>query len=323
MLDRDKISISVKKVVEKNRLEKAFLPIIEEFFFRAADQYNWDNYDLEVAIYRFEKVFNIKFKNYEKKSNELGNTKLDDDNISVFFNMNFLIGILKFKISSIDGFIDNFMHELGHVIQSKWTYGYIYRKEEDNICTGFLEWYVKSEEFFYERGRIANEYAETINADRLKNGCISSNKYRTYTAIQNAGKVMISSLGINEMEFSNLQQKGKEAYEEFVEAKLGKTIDLSTVSLYIQCFEEKLDDIWQLFLNNKSKEYKFILLVEGLQTLSNKFFEKRLERINLKDKNCFTDLSKIIIDKIDRDKALKEMFYEFNITDEELKIDNC
>lgn len=125
MIDRDKISISVKKVVEKNRLEKAFLPIIEEFFFRAADQYNWKDYDLEVAIYRFEKVFNIKFKNFEKKSNELGRTNNNGDNISIFFSMQFLIGILRFNKTKINDFIESFMHELGHVIQSKWTYGYI------------------------------------------------------------------------------------------------------------------------------------------------------------------------------------------------------
>ncbi len=325
MIDRDKISISVKKVVEKNRLEKAFLPIIEEFFFRAADQYNWNNYDLEVAIYRFEKVFNIKFKNFEKKLNEGDHTDIDGDNISIFLNMEFLIGILKFKKTKINDFIETFMHELGHVIQSKWTYGYIYRKKEDSFRSGFFKAYIKSEEnskdIFYEKGRMVNEYAEIINAFRLKNGYISSNKYKYYKPIQSAGKIMLSSLGINEMKFSNLQLKGEEADEEFVKTILGKTMDRLTVSLYIRGFEETLDHIGRICLDKRNRRKDLILLVEDLQSFSNRFFKYRLEGINLKDKSCFTYLSNIIIDKIERDKALKEMFYEFNITNDELKID--
>lgn len=168
---------------------------------------------------------------------------------------------------------------------------------------------------------MVNEYAEIINAYRLKNGCISSNKYKFYMPIQSAGKIMLSSLGINEMEFSNLQLKGKEVYKEFVKAKLGKTMDQLTVSLYIRSFEATLDCIWRISLDKRNRRKDFILLVKNLQSFSNEFFKYRLEGINLKGKSCLTYLSKIIIDKIERDKALKEMFYEFNITNDELKID--
>ena len=50
MIEREIINNEMEKLIEKNRLEKCFLPIIEEFFFRTAEQCNWEEYDFKVAI---------------------------------------------------------------------------------------------------------------------------------------------------------------------------------------------------------------------------------------------------------------------------------
>lgn len=47
-------------------MQSCFIPIIEEFFFRVADQLDCNDEELKNAIKRYEKVVNIKFANSYK-----------------------------------------------------------------------------------------------------------------------------------------------------------------------------------------------------------------------------------------------------------------
>ncbi len=207
------------------------------------------------------------------------------------------------------------MHELGHVIQSNMKYGYIYKSFNDTLNTGFAKMIHDGENKSYinSNGRIANEYAEIINATRLQNGNIKEGKYKGYTCIQDAARVMINSLGISEMEYSDLQLKGRKDYEDFVANKLGR---LS--KQYIDDFEEILDNIWNYNCNG---EYTKILeQINLLQTISKDLFEERLT-IGLKSEDCLGNLAKIIVDKEQKDLALIDLFHEFKINPKELKLD--
>lgn len=123
------------------------------------------------------------------------------------FNIDQLKGILRFEQDSIENFINGAMHEQGHVIQIKKAY--------DNKNNGKLKFYnglqvkedLKENGECTERGTIINEFAEIISAERLQKGHISSGKYDGYEKIQTAGKIVISSLGISEIELTNLLQK--------------------------------------------------------------------------------------------------------------------
>ncbi len=316
MIKREYIEIKVKEILEKNKLEKSFWPIVEEFFYRAADQYEWDDYDLRTAINRFEKVYNIRFTKFKDKGTS-GRISyyLIRNSRNVLFSLKHLKGILKFEELSIDGFINDAMHELGHVIQSNMKYGYIYKSFNDTLNTGFAKMIHDGENKSYinSNGRIANEYAEIINATRLQNGNIKEGKYKGYTCIQDAARVMINSLGISEMEYSDLQLKGRKDYEDFVANKLGR---LS--KQYIDDFEEILDNIWNYNCNG---EYTKILeQINLLQTISKDLFEERLT-IGLKSEDCLGNLAKIIVDKEQKDLALIDLFHEFKINPKELKLD--
>ena len=84
MVEKEKIKKLVKEVVDKNKLQSCFIPIIEEFFFRVADQLNWNDEELKNSM-RFD---------------------VDD-----------LEGILEFDKDKIENFINTAMHEQGHAIQ--------------------------------------------------------------------------------------------------------------------------------------------------------------------------------------------------------------
>lgn len=142
-----------------------------------------------------------------------------------------------------------------------------------------------------------------------------------YERIQNAGKVMLSSLGITEMEFSNLQmdlqRNGRENWENFVANKLRNIPS----KMYRNGFEEALDCIWNS--GNKKKQRKnLIAQIDSLQRLSKKLFEERFENINPNSEDGLRDLARLRIDEGDRNQALMSLFDEFHINLSELQIDD-
>lgn len=327
MIEREKINKEIENLIEKNRLEKCFLPIIEEFFFRVADQCNWDEYDFKVAINKFEKVRNIGFTNFwettllilkQKECAAATQYCSSNNSISIFFDIDQLKGILKFDKSQIENFINDAMHELGHALQPKRKDHYLSKNINDLLYFGFKIYEINPENQIYidDRSTILNEFAEVINADRLQNGYISENKKRGYPDIQNAGQIVLSSLGITALEFANLQFKGREDYEKFVANRLR----LPSYKTYIDGFEEILDAI-DTFSNSKNQRNNFISQIDSLQTLSKKIFEERFNNIIENSNDILGDLAKLIIDKEDKNNALRMVFDEFKIKQSELHMD--
>lgn len=323
MIEREIINNEMEKLIEKNRLEKCFLPIIEEFFFRTAEQCNWEEYDFKVAINKFEKVRNIKFANFwqrkllflkQKSFCAVTQYCSSNNSISILFDIDQLKGILKFDKSQIENFINDAMHELGHALQFKRKDNYLTKNINDLLYGGFKQSYINTEtqDFINNQSIMINEFAEVTNADRLQNGNISENKKRGYDNIQNAGQIVLSSLGITALEFANLQFKGREDYEKFVASRLG----LASYKTYIDGFEEILDAI-----ANNMKRKKFISQIDSLQTLSRKIFEERFKNIIENSNDILGDLAKLTIDKENKDNALRMVFDEFKIKKSELHMD--
>ena len=323
MIERSIISTKVREVVEKNKLEKTFLPCIEEFFYRASDQYNWTEYDLNVAIDKFRKVFTIKFEKHkemikpDKFRKAFVNYDTDTKKYSVIesvcFDINSLKNILKGNDSSY--FIGSFMHEMGHVMKTKMEYKFLYKKMYNTLCTGFCMIYMdeENEDNIQEKGMLINEYAEIINAARLQKGNIHN--LEGYDEIQNIGKIILSSLGINEIEFSNLQWKRREGYERFIMNRL----EGIPTRIYIDTFDEIIDCIWN-FKNDKKQRRNLIKQIDALQTLSKRLFEERFNNIDLNSKNGLRKLAKLSIDKGNRDSALCYVFDDFEIKPSELEM---
>ena len=323
MVEREKISKEIEKLIEKNRLEKCFIPIIEEFFFRTAEQCNWEEYDFKVAINKFEKVRNIKFANFWKTTLLFLKQKSfwaiieyysNNNSISILFDIDQLKGILKFDKSQIENFINDSMHELGHALQFKRKDSYLTKNINDLLYSGFKIYEINTEtqDCITKQSTMINEFAEVTNADRLQNGNISENKKRGYNDIQNVGQIVLSSLGITALEFANLQFKGREDYEIFVASRLG----LPSYKTYIDGFEEILDAI-----TNNMKRKKFISQIDELQTLSKKIFEERLKNIIKNSNDILGELAKLTIDKENKDNALMMVFDEFKIKHSELHVD--
>lgn len=246
MVEKEKIKKLVKEVVDKNKLQNCFIPIIEEFFFRASDQLDWNDEELNNAIKRYEKVVNIKFINmYErghilkkyKKGRAFSNYEFKKQRIFVCFDVDDLKDILEFDKQKIEEFINIAMHEQGHSIQ--------YQKKENKVNCGFCEDRIINKygiKRVFSSDCIINEFAEIINAARLQNGNIKNNKYSGYETIQTAGKIILNSLGISELELADLQFKpnAREEYENLIANNLGRI----SSEMYRDSFGKILDAIF-------------------------------------------------------------------------------
>lgn len=338
MVEREKIKKLVKEVVDKNKLQNCFIPIIEEFFFRVADQLDWDDEELNKAIRRYEKVKNIKFVNFDKIRTVIPFIKYKEkcaDNvyrlysgkISIHFDVDDLKGILEFDKEKIENFINNAMHEQGHSIQ--------YSKKENKLNSGFSENKIINKygiKRISSRNCIINEFAEVINTSRLKNGNIENDKYFGYEAIQTAGKIILNSLGISEIQLADLQfqPNAREEYENLIANNLGRIPS----EMYRDSFGKILDAIYKfsidtiydeeedifIFSNNEKQRQNFILQIDSLQTLSKDLFEKRFYDIIRNSDNALKDLAKLSIEQGHAESELALLFDEFNIESSELKI---
>lgn len=323
MIEREKIDILVKKLVDKNKLQKCFIPIIEEFFFRVADQLEWKDERLNNAISRYEKVVDIKFINmfereslFKKYKKNIAITQYNRNTkrISVYFDIDELKSILEFDKEKIENFINNAMHEQGHVIQIE--------ENESKFNDGFRE--IKNigdfkNRIFSSKDTIINEFVEVINAVRLQNGNIERDKYYGYKEIQTAGRIILNSFGISELELANLQfePNAREAYESLIANKLRSVPS----EIYRDSFGEILDAIYN-FSNDENQRDNLILQIDSLQILSKKIFEERFNDIMINSNNTLRDLAKLRIDQEEKSIALMILFDEFNIKESELQIND-
>lgn len=323
MLEREKVKKLVKEVVDKNKLQSCFIPIIEEFFFRVADQLEWNDEELNNAIKRYEQVVNIKFVNFykiragipiKKYKEKCADTvyKVYNEKISMRFDIDYLKGILEFDKEKIEKFINTAMHEQGHSIQ--------YQKKENNVSSGFSEFKIINQDGIkriFLSDRIIDEFAEIINEARLVNGNIRSDKYSGYEDIQRAGKIIINSFGINELELADLQFKpnAREEYENLITNNLGRIPS----EMYRDSFGKILDSIFNLS-NDEKQRQNFILQIDSLQTLSKDLFEKRFYDVIRNSDNTLKDLAKLSIEQGNANRELALLFDEFNIESSELKI---
>ena len=338
MVEKEKIKKLVKEVVDKNKLQNCFIPIIEEFFFRASDQLDWNDEELNNAIKRYEKVKNIKFENFYKiragrpfikykEKSAYTVYRLYNGKMSIRFDVDDLKGILEFDKEKIENFISNAMHEQGHSIQ--------HSKKENKFNSGFSENKIINKygiKRISSRDCIINEFAEVINTSRLKNGNIENDKYFGYEAIQTAGKIILNSLGISEIQLADLQfqPNAREEYENLIANNLGRISSemyrdsfgkiLDAIYIFsIDTIYDEEEDIF-IFSNNEKQRQNLILQIDSLQTLSKDLFEKRFYDIIRNSDNALKDLAKLSIEQGHAESELALLFDEFNIESSELKI---
>ena len=321
-------------MIEKNnRIDINFIPIIEEFLFRVADQCNWTQLELDNAISKLERVDSINFANLWKKENILLlfniKTKPCDayalrnnitKELSIVFDIDDLKKILQFDRSGIELFINNSFHELGHIIQeTKKEEPYLYDRKYDKWGTGFEIDLIDPETQIVEQNKdvMMTEFAEVINACRLQNGNIKTDQYIGYKNMHNVGRVVLSSLGISELEFADLQYKinPREAYEHCIDSKLAGL----QANLYRDSFGEVFDAISN-FSSDKKQRKNFIAQIDSLQILSESLFNERFNYILQNSDNILKNLAKLKIDIDRKNNALKMIFDEFYIRGSELAI---
>ena len=317
MVERSKIEKLVKQVISKNGLHSCFAPIIEEFFFRLADQLEWNEEKLNNAVNRYKKVVSIRFVNmykklglFKKRKIGAGETTYDfvKKGIYIFFDVDDLKSILKFDKEEIEKFINKAMHEQGHSIQ--------FLEKKNKLNAGLQEYIIINNKIF-TKDDIIDEFAEVVNATRLQYGDSERNGYFGYENMQNATKIVLSSLGISKVELANIQFEpdARAEYEKLVANKL-RSIPSEA---YRDGFGKILDSIY-IFSKRENQRKNIILQIDSLQTFSRVLFNDRFNDIRMNSDNMLTDLARLCIEQNNKENALKNLFCQFNIKNSELQI---
>ena len=313
----------VNKMFQNNeKIDKAFYPIIEEFFARLAEEFSLSEQELDKKIDQYGKIEAIKFEKLkEGEARNCSNLFHFNDQINEFegitdLNVSFSISDLKNILlgnkNELDKFIETAFHEFGHSIQLN------YKKEF--AFSGLAKTYYSAEkQKSYTQGKMINEIAEVISSQRLMHGNLIDEVYG-YKAYRELGKAIITSLGISEKELSELQMKemGREEYEKCIEQKLGKGYEPSLMAI-----ESAFDTVHSIIntekINDESKQNIGIQL-KNINFLCNDILKKRI--INA-GKNNITELALISIDNKDKNRYISNVINKYeNVLPEKFEINN-
>lgn len=174
-MTRKEISNKVKQMMNRNsQIDSFFEPIIEEFFIRLVEKFNFNEQELDENLNKYgalDSMVWINTKGIEK--GEVGffdfTVHYDDSDKMIMINnkqikisVEYLKSILLGDKNEIENCINTAFHEQGHFIQLLI--------QDDSYYIGLLKCTIKKEDddfICYGQGCSINEFAEIINAYRL------------------------------------------------------------------------------------------------------------------------------------------------------------
>lgn len=327
-MTREEVISKVQKMLNKNsQIDSVFTPIIEEFFVRLEEQYNFNEQELDERINKYNKLKSINFYEGEGVNNlfmfrkEVGQfevfcryddiarrIKISDEKINI--DIVFLKALLLRDKNKIENFINTSFHEQGHFIQ--------FISDNMSATIGFnrIEFKPRIDCIEYlECGIMVNEIAEVINAELLTKGNLKENVvYTGYGIMQPISKVVFYSLGMTDKKIAELQMKGngREDYEKYIEKKIGDDYKIPLVSM-----ENALDTIDATsckmmnknFIIGKKLKQNMLAQFKTINTVSNEMIKRRIEKLG--ENPNITELAQIAIDKEKRDKSMLDALKQF------------
>lgn len=321
-MERKEVIESISQILAKKEIHQVFHPIIKEFFVRAAQQYSWQEEELQRALESFDYLESIRFdeiKTSEDALNEIiiygtGETEVNEEGESaeycklfakndIIIKTIYLNKILEQDIDEIEKFINNIMHELGHAIKIRIG---LNKRIEVGLC-------FTTEQDYTSHSVIMNEFAEIISAEKLQKGNLKAERYDYYTYIQNAARAVIYALGLTEEDIFSLQWEGRAAYENAIAVKL----EGIPSNVYIASLEMMLDTIFSDY--NKGDKSNVVLQVKVLNEVINKLFQERF--LVIKEKMNISQLAELSIHQKRCNIALPKMLQELELEDDvEIKL---
>lgn len=326
-MTRKSIIVKVEKMLNNNpQIDTVFKPIIEEFFVRLSEQFNFSEQELDERINKYNELKSMSFyKGEEIKKGFIVNKyagcftfsvnysdtdrRIKISNKRINLDVDYLKYVLLGNKVEIEDFIESVFHEQGHFIQ--------FISQDMYHNNGLNKTYfIKAFDHISLRnqGKITNEFAEVINARILSKGNLNQKNYNGYQNVQSIARTIFSSLGISDKKLGELQMKGtgRQAYEEYIEQKVGKDYRESLLAM-----ENALDTIYAIngeMLNTNlftSRELKrnMAMQFETINTLSNEMIKRRIAALG--ETPNVADSAKIIIDKRIRDKNLSKALKQF------------
>lgn len=331
-MTRNIVISKVQKMLNNNpQIDEVFKPIIEEFFVRLTEQFNFSENELDGKLNKYNELKSMNFyKGEERKKGFLiqqviKNTgrfmyswnynditkKIYIKDKRINFDVDYLKSILLGNKKVIEEFIDLTFHEQGHFIQlHNEDMSYNNGLEATSFKQGidYISW--------KDQGKIINEFAEIINAKRLSKGNLNEKKYSGYEDIQSIARVIFSSLGISDKQLGKLQMEGigRQNYEKFIEQKVGKDYIEPLIAM-----EDALDSIDAIrtemlssnLFTNIELEKNMAIQFETINTISNEMIKRRIEILG--ENINIGEYAKIIIDKKIRDENLSKALKIFKL----------
>lgn len=319
-MQKEDIIFKVNEMMTSNKqLDKAFQPLIEEFFIRLVKNFNFDETQLDTKIKRLSKTENIGFAKLEEYVQGINsqdfemdfNNKIVSLHNSIYFSIENLKDILNYNIDYY--LIEHFFHELGHACQLKI--------ENSSIKNGLQTTDLLNNE---TTGIMTNEIAEVLNSRYLRYG-YNRDTTVSYSFMVDIVNSFYRSLGFSTKEIANLQwqENAREQFENTIKERVGEDY-----KGYIDATEKKLDAIYYITkklrtINDKKEkdnlQKNLQTQIRGFNILTNCIIQKRA----INSRGDLYSLLQIDLDKEYRnillERTLKSTF-EKNIQENSINI---
>ncbi len=225
----EEIIESIQDWQRENNIHDIYMPTIEAYYIRARQRYQWND---NVLKQKLSELRNLK---------KIVVAKLKDDNVGaqLFMNrdntckMQVNESIIKDILDGEDAFETFFncvLHELTHFEKSREL-----SKPKNRRITSLR----RINNDGTTSANMVEELATVVNTELLQNGTIETDELLIgYTDMQYYFNIVLAAMGMARKEFADLQELGREGYDDYIIKKFG-----SDNLLLIYSLEDMLDTI--------------------------------------------------------------------------------
>ncbi len=261
---------------QENNIHSVYIPTVEAYYIRARQRYQWSDDVLKQKLSELNKLKRIVVA--KLKSSSVGARLVinKDGTCQIQVNEDTMRNIID-EEDGFETFFNCMLHELTH-----------FEKSENNSMTDYKR--IPSLSRIDEDGmlsaNIAEEIATIINTELLQNGTVGTRKFLIgYTEMQYYFNILLAAMGVSRKEFADLQELGRDGYEDYFAKKFGRDNLILIYSL-----EDMLDTIHSLEIlekwNPSNMQIKSNMALQGRELIkqSYNFLVRRIDLMKQRPK---------------------------------------
>lgn len=217
---------------QENNIHSIYIPTVEAYYIRARQRYQWTDDVLKQKLSELKGLKKIVVA--KLKSNSVGARLVVNKDGTCQIQVNeYTIKNIIDEEDGFETFFNDMLHELTHFEKLR---------KNSMKCNTRIPSLSRMSEDGTLSANMTEELATVINTELLQNGTIETSKFLIgYTNMQYYFNIVLAAMGVSRKEFADLQELGRDGYEEYFIKKIGRD---SLIIIY--SLEDMLDTIQSL-----------------------------------------------------------------------------